>query len=81
MIKLDDSSDLDCIVVQEYQRNPIADDSEDEKLVNRALSKAEIKKPSLRRRKGVQGHLRTVTTVQWRIFAEKYKSGMFYIWQ
>jgi hypothetical protein len=33
-------------------------------------------KPSLRRRKGVQGQLRTVTTVQWRIFAEKYKPGM-----
>ena len=46
MIKLDDSSDLDCIVVQEYQRNPIADDSEDEKLVNRALSKAERKTKS-----------------------------------
>jgi hypothetical protein len=33
-------------------------------------------KPSLRRRKGVQGQLRTVTTVQWMIFAEKYKPGM-----
>jgi hypothetical protein len=46
MIKLDDSSDLDCIVVQEYQRNSIADDSEDEKLVNRALSKDERKTKS-----------------------------------
>ena len=46
MIKLDDSSDLDCEVVHEYQRNPIADDSEDEKLVNRALSKAERKTKS-----------------------------------
>ena len=43
MIKLDDFSDLDWKVVQEYQRNPIADDSEDEKLVNRSLSKAESK--------------------------------------
>ena len=40
MIKLGDSSDLDWKVVQEYQRNPIADDLEDVKLVNRALSKA-----------------------------------------
>ena len=46
MINLDDSSDLDWKVVQEYQRNPIADDSEDEKLVNRALSKAERKTKS-----------------------------------
>jgi hypothetical protein len=33
-------------------------------------------KPSLRRQKGVQGQLRTVTTAQWRISAEKYKPGM-----
>jgi hypothetical protein len=51
MIKLDDSSDLDCIVVQEYERNPIADDSEDEKLVNRALSKAERKTKSEKTKK------------------------------
>ena len=44
--------------------------------MNRALSKGERKKPSLRRRKGVQGQLRTVTTAQWRIFAEKYKPEM-----
>jgi len=44
--------------------------------VNRALSKGERKKPSLRRRKGVQGQLRTVTTAQWRTFAEKYKPEM-----
>ena len=56
MIKLDDSSDLDCIVVQEYERNPIADDSEDEKLVNRALSKAERKTKSEKTKK------RTMTT-------------------
>ena len=41
MNRLDDSSDLNWKVVQEYQRNPIADDLEDLKLVNRALSKAE----------------------------------------
>ena len=46
MIKLDDSSDLDWKVVQEYQRNPIAADSEDQKLVKRALSKAEGKSKS-----------------------------------
>jgi hypothetical protein len=63
------------VVAGKYQRNPIADESEDEKLVNRTLSKAG-KKPSLRRGKGAQGQLRTVTTVQWRIFAEKYKPGM-----
>ena len=51
MIKLDDSSDVDCIVVQEYQRNPIADYSEDEKLVNRALSKAERKTKSEKTKK------------------------------
>jgi hypothetical protein len=31
MIKLADTSDLGCKVVQEYERNPIAYDSEDEK--------------------------------------------------
>jgi len=38
MIKL---ADYYWKVVQEYESNPIADDSEDEKWMNRALSKAE----------------------------------------
>jgi hypothetical protein len=38
MIKLDDSSNLDWKVVQEYQRNPIAADSEDEKSENAKMS-------------------------------------------
>jgi len=46
LIKLPDSSDLGWKVVQEYESNPIADDSEDEKLTNRALSKAERKAKS-----------------------------------
>jgi hypothetical protein len=46
MIKLADSSDLGWKVVQEYESNPIADDSEDEKRMNRALSKAERKAKS-----------------------------------
>ena len=46
MIKLDDSSDLDWKVVQECQRNPIAGDSEDEKLMKRALSNVERKNKS-----------------------------------
>jgi hypothetical protein len=41
MIKLADSPDLGWKVAQEYQRNPI--NSEDEKVMNRALSKAERK--------------------------------------
>ena len=49
MIKQDDSTYYGWKVVQEYEINHIADDSEDEKLVNRALSKAE-------RRKKVIGH-------------------------
>jgi hypothetical protein len=44
MIKLADSPDLGWKVAQEYQRNPI--NSEDEKVMNRALSKAEIKTKS-----------------------------------
>jgi hypothetical protein len=34
MIKLADSSELGWKVVQEYESNPIADDSEDEKRMN-----------------------------------------------
>ena len=41
MIKLADSSDYYWKVVQEYESNHIANDSEDEKWMNRALSKAE----------------------------------------
>jgi hypothetical protein len=46
MIKLGDTSDLGWKVVQEYERNPIAYVSEDEKRTNRALSKAERKSKS-----------------------------------
>ena len=46
MIKLADTSDLGWKFVQEYERNPIAYDSEDEKRTNRALSKAERKSKS-----------------------------------
>jgi len=41
MTKPADSSELGWKVVQQYESNPIADDSEDEKWMNRALSKAE----------------------------------------
>jgi hypothetical protein len=44
MIKLADSPDLGWKVAQEYQRNPI--NSEDEKVMNRALSKVERKTKS-----------------------------------
>ena len=44
MIKLTDSPELGWKVAQEYQSNPI--NSEDEKLMNRALSKAERKTKS-----------------------------------
>jgi hypothetical protein len=47
MIKQDDSTDYGWKVVQEYEINHIADDSEDENLVNRALSKAERKQRSV----------------------------------
>ncbi|CAG2253627.1 unnamed protein product [Mytilus edulis] len=43
LIKLADSSELGWRVVQEYVTNPIADDSEDEKRMNRAQSRAERK--------------------------------------
>jgi hypothetical protein len=46
MIKLADTSDLGWKFVQEYERNPIAYDSEEEKWTNRALSKAERKSKS-----------------------------------
>jgi hypothetical protein len=46
MIKLADTSDLGWKFVQEYERNPIAYDSEDENRTNRALSKAERKSKS-----------------------------------
>ena len=43
MIKLADQSELGWRVVQEYVTNPIADDSEDEKRMNRAQFRAERK--------------------------------------
>lgn len=43
VIKLADSSQLGWKVVQEYQANPIADDSEDEKKMYRAQMRAERK--------------------------------------
>ena len=48
IIKLADSSDLGWKVAQEYESNPIADDSEDKKRMHRALSKAEKERPSQR---------------------------------
>ena len=51
MIKLADSSDLGWEVVQEYESNPIADDSEDEKRMHRALSKTERKTKSEKAKK------------------------------
>ena len=46
IIKLVDSSDLGCKIAQEYQRYPIADDSEDKNIMNGAISKAERKTKS-----------------------------------
>ena len=43
LIKLADTSELGWKVVQEYVANPIADDSEDEKRMNRAQARAERK--------------------------------------
>nr|XP_034311779.1 uncharacterized protein LOC117684306 [Crassostrea gigas] len=43
LIKIADSSPLGWKVVAEYQANPIADDSEDEKRINKAQNKAEKK--------------------------------------
>ena len=75
MIKLADSSDLGWKVIQEYESNPIADDSEDEKRTNRALSKAERKAKAKRR-------LRTTPYNKERSAAEdnagKYKPGRCY---
>ena len=75
MIKLADTSDLGRKVVQEYERNPIAYDPEDEKRTNRALSKAERKsKPEKANRR-----LRTTPYNKERSAAEdnagKYKPG------
>lgn len=54
MIKLANSSDLGWKIAQEYQRCPIADDSEDENIMIGAISKAERKtkseKAKMRRR-------------------------------
>jgi len=71
MIKLADSSDLGWKVVQEYESNPIADDSEDEKRMNRALSKAERKSKSEKAKRRptavqLQGQLRTIKNVRRR---------------
>jgi hypothetical protein len=43
IIKIADSSDLGWRVVQEYEANPLADDSEDEKKLLKAESRAERK--------------------------------------
>ena len=43
LVKLADSSDLGWKVVQEYEANPLADDSEDEKKIFKAQSRAERK--------------------------------------
>jgi hypothetical protein len=65
MIKLADTSDLGWKVVQEYERNPIAYDSEDEKWTNRALSKAERKSKSEKANRR-QGQLGTIKNVRRR---------------
>ena len=78
MIKLADTSDLDWKFVQEYERNPIAYDSEDEKRTNRALSKAERKSKSEKANR----RQRTTPYNKERSAAEdnagKYKSGRCY---
>jgi hypothetical protein len=43
IIKIADSSDLGWRVVQEYEANPLADDSEDEEKLFKAESRAERK--------------------------------------
>ena len=43
IIKIADSSDLGWRVVQEYEANPLADDSEDERKLFKAESRAERK--------------------------------------
>ena len=52
LIKLADSSELGWKVVQEYVANPIAEDSEDEKKMMRAQSRAERKNKSEKMKKG-----------------------------
>jgi hypothetical protein len=78
MIKLADTSDLGWKVVQEYESNPIADDSEDEKRMNRALSKAERKAKSEKAKR----RQRTTPYNKERSSAEdnagKYKPGRCY---
>jgi hypothetical protein len=78
MIKLADTSDLGWKVVQEYERNPIAYVSEDEKRTNRALSKAERKSKSEK----ANMRLRTTPYHKERSAAEdnagKYKPGRCY---
>jgi hypothetical protein len=78
MIKLADMSDSGWKVVQEYERNPIAYDSEDEKRTNRALSKAERKYKSDKAKR----RLRTTPYNKERSAAEdnagKYKPGRCY---
>jgi hypothetical protein len=76
--KLADTSDLGWKVVQEYERNPIAYVSEDEKRTNRALSKAERKSKSEK----ANMRLRTTPYHKERSAAEdnagKYKPGRCY---
>ena len=78
MIKLADTSDLGWKFFQEYERNPIAYDSEDEKRTNRALSKAERKSKSEKAKR----RLRTTPYNKERSAAEdnagKYKPGRCY---
>jgi hypothetical protein len=78
MIKLADMSDSGWKVFQEYERNPIAYDSEDEKRTNRALSKAERKSKSDKAKR----RLRTTPYNKERSAAEdnagKYKPGRCY---
>ena len=69
MIKLTDSSDLGWKISQEYQCNPIADDSEDQNIMNGAISKAEGNT------KSKKAKIRTVKTVGRRIMLEKTNQG------
>ena len=75
MIKMADPSNLGWQVVQEYEINPIADDSEDEKRMNRSLSKTERKSKSEKAKR----RARTTPCSKERSAAEnnagKYKPG------
>ena len=81
IIKLVDSSDLGWKIAQGYQRYPIADDSEDENIMNGAISKAE------RKTKSEKAKLRHRTTPyskdRWADDnAEKKKTiEVFYMWK